>query len=646
MYNCNLQKISFRVTPLNRTKKSFYNNIRLLQCAHNDILVSELSLIFHFKISQICLIITYYCVWRYVFTFSLGEPMLVLYICCVFGAIFTFLWLLITDVRKSLSQNIMALLIIVTNFGYLALAMSKNLETAILSNKIIYIGGTFLHLLFFFNVCEICHIKIPKKIVIIQIIFQLIIYASSLTIGYSSIFYKSVEFHILDGIGFFYNKNYGPFHTFFIISIYAYLLLSVFVMLFAHIKNKSLNFHDVYIMLASLLIAILSYFLERIFHFKFDIMPITYLLMHWVTLLPIYRSNIFNVTENKNVVTEQMNQIGYISFNKKMEYMGANDFSLNLFGELKNCRVGKEIKNPSKELNEIIKNINDFRTDLKSSSKNVEEKSYIKTISINNQFFNTKVYEIKNYRKKCVGFSLELKDETEHLKMIELQDKFNEELKIEVENKTQKIREIQNKIVLGMAQMVESRDLSTGGHVKRTSDVVRIFAKSLQKYLNFNENFLNLVIRSAPMHDLGKIGVDDAVLRKQGKFTDEEYNKMKMHPIIGGYLIKQILVGVEEENFVRVAYNVASFHHEKVNGKGYPNGLKGEEIPIEARIMALADVFDALVSKRCYKDAFSYEKAFEIIKQDSGTHFDTNLANVFLRCKDELINYYENSAKA
>lgn len=572
--------------------------------------------------------------------------MLGLYIFCVFVAVFIYFWLLVTDVRKSLSQNIMTLLVIVANLGYLALAMSKNLETAILSNKILYVGGSFLPLLFFFNVCEICHIKIPKKILIVQIILQLLIYASSLTIGYTSIFYKSVEFQIIDGFGFFYNKNYGPLHTVFLISMYAYFLFSVFVVIFAHIKNKSLNFKNAYLMLGCLLVGILCYCFERIFHFKFDLMPFIYILMLFVTLFPIYYSNIFTVNENKNVVSEQMNQIGFISFNKKLEFMGANDFSINLFSELKNYRVGKEIKNPSEKLNEIIKSIKDFKNDIESSSKNGEKKSYNKTVAINDKFFNTKIHEIKNYRKKCIGFSLELKDETEHFKMLKLRDKFNEELKIEVENKTQKIREIQNKIVLGMAQIVESRDLSTGGHIKRTSDVVRIFAKKLQKYLDFNEKFLNLVIRSAPMHDLGKIGVDDAVLRKQGKFTDEEYEKMKMHPVIGGYLVKQILEGLEEENFVRIAYNVASFHHEKVNGKGYPNGLKGEEIPIEARIMALADVFDALVSKRCYKDAFSYEKAFEIIKQDSGTHFDTNLANVFLRCKDELIDYYENFAKA
>ena len=192
-----------------------------------------------------------------------------------------------------------------------------------------------------------------------------------------------------------------------------------------------------------------------------------------------------------------------------------------------------------------------------------------------------------------------------------------------------------------MAQMVESRDLSTGGHIKRTSDVVRIFASKLVKSnLGLDPRFLDLVIQSAPMHDLGKIGVEDAVLRKQARFTEEEYEKMKEHSEIGYHMVREILSDVEEPDFVRVAENVAHYHHEKVNGTGYPHGLKGDEIPIEARIMALADVFDALVSKRCYKEAFSYEKAYEIIEKDSGTHFDKQLAEVFLSCKAELENYY------
>ena len=244
------------------------------------------------------------------------------------------------------------------------------------------------------------------------------------------------------------------------------------------------------------------------------------------------------------------------------------------------------------------------------------------------------------------GYTIELRDDTEHYLALELKERYNEQLTNEVDAKTKRIRFIQQKTIMGIAQMVESRDLSTGDHIKRTSDVVRIFVKKLMdEDFGFEERFLELVIRSAPMHDLGKIGVDDAVLRKQGRFTDEEYSIMKKHSEIGYHMVSEILSDVEEEDFVCVAENVAHYHHEKIDGTGYPIGLKGEEIPIEARIMALADVFDALVSKRCYKEAFSYDKAFEIIENEAGTHFDARLAGVFLRCRPQLEEYYNKCEK-
>lgn len=195
--------------------------------------------------------------------------------------------------------------------------------------------------------------------------------------------------------------------------------------------------------------------------------------------------------------------------------------------------------------------------------------------------------------------------------------------------------------VIGMATMVESRDLSTGGHIKRSSMVVEVFAARLnnEKEL-FPKKLLEDVIRAAPMHDLGKIAVEDRVLRKQGKFTPEEYNEMKKHSAEGARIVKQILDGIEDPQFVHIAKNIANYHHEKWDGSGYPEGLAGEDIPIEARIMALADVFDALVSKRCYKDAYTYDKAFSIIEESIGTHFDPTLGGIFLLCRPELEKLY------
>ena len=223
-----------------------------------------------------------------------------------------------------------------------------------------------------------------------------------------------------------------------------------------------------------------------------------------------------------------------------------------------------------------------------------------------------------------------------------LADSFND-MTAALDAKTRKILSIQNSIVTGMAVMVESRDNSTGGHIMRTSDCVKIFIQELKKSPEFSfltDSFCEAVIKAAPMHDLGKIAVDDAILRKPGKFTDEEYEKMNTHSAEGARIVEDILSEVDDSEFKQIAINIAHYHHEKFDGQGYPEKLSGNAIPLEARIMALADVFDALVSRRCYKDSFSYDKAFEIIQDSLGTHFDPALGSVFIQCRPKLEELY------
>lgn len=226
-------------------------------------------------------------------------------------------------------------------------------------------------------------------------------------------------------------------------------------------------------------------------------------------------------------------------------------------------------------------------------------------------------------------------------RILELEE-LHKDLSQKIDEGTKHIRHIQHMMVLGMADMVENRDNSTGGHIKRTSAVIEIFADKLMKNDDsISEDFLKKIMRAAPMHDLGKIAVDDRILKKQGKFTEEEYAEMKKHSVEGARIVRQILEGVEEKSFVEIARNMAHYHHEKWNGEGYPEGLSGENIPLEARIMALADVFDALVSKRCYKEAFTYDKAFSIIENDLGSHFDPRLGKIFITCRPELEELYD-----
>ncbi|MCR5763896.1 MAG: HD domain-containing protein [Treponema sp.] len=239
-----------------------------------------------------------------------------------------------------------------------------------------------------------------------------------------------------------------------------------------------------------------------------------------------------------------------------------------------------------------------------------------------------------------------------------MMERFATDLSNEVAEQTLHIQEIQRRIVSGLGDMIGSRDGNTGGHVKRTSEVIKFIVEEIlrrnargvsnTKFLAITEKLGEDIIRAAPMHDLGKIFIDTSILCKPGKLTAEEYSVMKTHSVHSGEIVNLILRDVEEEPFVNVAFNIARYHHERWDGKGYPEGEAGgkigEGIPIEARIMAVADVYDALVSKRCYKDAMSFEMAYKIMLEGMGSQFDPDMEEIFKACRDDLESYYSNDA--
>ncbi len=564
------------------------------------------------------------------------------YTVCVTVSLILYLWLYLTDVRRSVCQNVMLLVMTITNAGYLAFGAARNLNEAILANKIVYFGGFILPMLYFFTVCEICHVKLGNLLKTILVFIQITCFSFACTIGYSSLYYKSVEHIVENGVSYL-EKTYGPLHFLYPFTMYGYFAVSISVAVFSAIKKKNVNNKDIFKLLSFGGVAAVFYMLQRYMANGIQLMPASDIILIVGAILPIYNSSLYDAEQNKDVINEQLESIGFITFNRRLEYMGCDDFSRFVFDELEDFEVGKRIFPKDSELKKLNNSFKEYVTQAEEEKIKGHVDTKLVTINIADRFYESEVHTLEDYFGNCAGFIIVLKDETEHYKMMELTEKYNDELTKQVKEKTKQIRTIQEKTILGMAQMVESRDLSTGGHIKRTSDVVRIFSqKLLLADMNLDNGYLELVVRSAPMHDLGKIGVSDAILTKQAKFTDEEYEIMKKHAEIGGKMVEDILSGVEEEEFVRIAHNVANYHHEKVNGKGYPEGLKGDEIPLEARIMALADVFDALVSKRCYKDAFSYDRAFSIIEEDAGSHFDKELATIFLSCRSELEQYYNN----
>lgn len=199
---------------------------------------------------------------------------------------------------------------------------------------------------------------------------------------------------------------------------------------------------------------------------------------------------------------------------------------------------------------------------------------------------------------------------------------------------------MQDGLIITMADLVESRDSDTGAHVQKTAAYVKIIVEGLKKkgyYLQkITPKFMSDVVRSAPLHDVGKINIPDEVLNKPGKLTDEEYEIMKTHTTAGKRIMENAISTVEGDNYLKEARNMAAYHHERWDGKGYPEGIHGEVIPLSARIMAVADVFDALTSPRVYKPAFPLEKALAILEEGKGTQFDPKCVEVFMDALPEV----------
>lgn len=217
-----------------------------------------------------------------------------------------------------------------------------------------------------------------------------------------------------------------------------------------------------------------------------------------------------------------------------------------------------------------------------------------------------------------------------------------EDIKIIVDKKTSELSEIQSVMIETLGTLAEYRDPETGGHIKRTQNYVKALAIELKKHLKYekllSDENIELIYLSVPLHDIGKVGIRDEILLKPGKLTTEEFEIMKMHTVFGHETLELAERKLKNNSFLRFANEVAYTHQEKWNGTGYPRGLKGEEIPLIGRIMALADVYDALISKRVYKRAMTHEEAKQIIVDGKGSHFDPDIVEAFLTVEETFKN--------
>ena len=554
----------------------------------------------------------------------------------VISLLCSMIYIYIWHKRFDVNFTLIFTLVPIACIGYLLFSTSRSLGEALYAQRIIYLGGCFLQLFILSGILNLCGIQVTKFIKIQMFFICAFMYILALSMGYTDLFYKNVSFDIENGHPVLI-KEYGPAHTVFYALIIAFFVIGIFTIGYSLIRKSQIPRRILHLLLFPDVLCIASYFVGRNVSKYFDPVPVGYVLAQIMFIIIIKRINLYDVGNTAIDTMLREKSVSYISFDLKYRYLGSDAYAKKLVPELSSLAVDDVIGYSERE-----RKLRHFLDSFKENNKNnafvyivhddIEDDDRIYNVNVNN------IYESSRQRGYVVTFT----DDTANKKYIQLLDNYKEKLQQEVDEKTKSIIEMHDNLIMSLAMMVESRDNSTGGHIRRTSDGVRILMEEIKKEgkIELSDSFSRDVIKAAPMHDLGKIAVDDAVLRKPGRFTDEEFEKMKHHAAEGARVIHEILLHTDDDSFKVVAENVAHYHHERWDGSGYPEKLKGEQIPLEARIMAIADVYDALVSKRVYKEAFDFDKANAIITEGMGTQFDPGLASAYEHARPRLEEYY------
>lgn len=531
----------------------------------------------------------------------------------------------------------------VSNAGYLALVTAENIEEAVLANQISYLGGCFLPLFMLQVICELCDVKMNKIMVVISCLYSIVILGLSMTIGYSSIYYEDV--HIEQYLGATrLVKEYGTFHVLYTILLAGYLIACLIVIIYSFFKKRNVSYRSTVTIFLAEIFVLCTYTFERVFHSEFEWLAFAYIIFEVVVLMLFRHTTMYDIMGNIVNAQNHEESFAYIVFDLNHHYIGNNALAERFFPELKDIRVDSSISKDKQEY--LYENFIRWIDVCAQNKQNNVNEATEQVILRNGNELKCNLRNLYYGRKnRIIGYLVEITDDTRQQEYIHLINNYNNELEASVLEKTEHIRNMQDKMILGMANIVESRDDDTGGHIRRTREVVRILIQQLhynKAYEQVNDaGYCEYVVKAAPMHDLGKIVVADSILKKPGRYIPEEYKMMQLHAAKGSDIVETVLKDVEDDRFVEISKNIAHYHHEKWDGTGYPEGLAGTDIPLEARIMAVADVFDALVSKRCYKEKTPYQDAIRIIKEAGGTQFDPVVVEAFLQCSDRVVGFYK-----
>lgn len=585
--------------------------------------------------------------------------MVALYYEVIFGISFllTVIYVMIWRKHFDLNLTVIFILVPIVNLGYYLYANSADKYAAMNAYKIIYIGSCFLP--FFVTMCvlNLCEIEVPRPLRFFAFLINTTLYLFVLTVGKKPYFLKSLTVHH-NVFGTEVKKEYGPVHTAFLVVIIFYVAIEIVAIVYSGIRKSQISNTILRRLFFPVIVTLFGYLGNKLIGTKIEVVPFTYVFAQIMYISIARRMSLYKVSDMVVDSMVQTGETGFISVDFDHHYLGSNETAREILPGLVDLSIDQDITRVPWMENTVGHWIHHFEEDETKSHLYVKKDKIEKVYKTGKEKLdNVSGVEESDYTyivrtqylyegNRKIGYQIFLTDDTKNQKYIALQDKYKTELEAEVKQKTQHIVEMHDNLILSMATMVESRDNSTGGHIKRTSECVRIIIGEMRADAEspfadrLTDEFCEDIIKAAPMHDLGKVAVDDKILRKPGRFTDEEYEIMKTHAAEGARIVHEILKDTDNESFKIVAENVAHYHHERMDGSGYPEHLEGDKIPLEARIMAIADVYDALVSKRVYKESMSFEQADKIMMESMGKHFDKQLEKYYISARPKLEAYY------
>lgn len=544
-----------------------------------------------------------------------------------------YLIILLTVYKKHITAPyvLLSVSIILACFSFFQMGLATNVETVVMTNQLVYLSSIFS--IFFMMKCimEICKFKVPLAVDTYCVVGGMFFFLCSMSVGKNDVFYKSVDITRKYGATIIV-KEYGFLHHFYPIYIISILLFCIVVIAITFKKKKEVSRKSCILSMSLMVTTAVIYGAERIFKSDIEFIPLAYVVDYAIVLGLLNRIKMYNISGFTATAVEKSNELGFILFDSFGRFEAADEFARQCFPELNELQADSYFDPAASEL------LTQISRWIKGSTT-AETGHY----TCGERFVEAKYTEIGE-RSGGAIHCVRLIDETKQQHYNQLMSDYNNKLEKDVSEKTQKFIRVQDDIIISMASIVENRDNNTGGHIQRSSAVVKIFVEHLMEvnYLDsLTQDVADMIIKAAPLHDFGKIAIPDSILNKPGKFELWEYDKMKEHSAKGAVIVARILQHSEDIAFRSIAVNIAHYHHEKWDGNGYPEGLTEKEIPFEARVMALADVFDALVSKRVYKESFDYDKAFKIIEESAGSHFDPGLCSVFLECRPRLEALYD-----